>query len=122
MRACVHPFVPLGCWSIITRVRLNQPKLRRLLVLSGNLFRCLRIRRETGCVNGAKRYTRLVIRQVPSDILAPFLLLCAHQPCGDSESEGYETGSDGEWSGDDDPLSDHGREDEDETVLRGKGG
>ena len=48
------------------------------------------------------------------------------QPCGDSESEGSETGSDGEWSGDDDPLSDHctdhGREDEDEvedeTVLR----
>ena len=31
------------------------------------------------------------------------------QPCGDSESEGPETGSDGEWSGDDDPLSDHGR-------------
>ena len=46
------------------------------------------------------------------------------QPCGDSESEGSETGSDGEWSGDDDPLSDHGREDEDEvedeTVLRGR--
>eukprot|EP00964_Phaeocystis_antarctica_P127383 scaffold91061_cov64-Phaeocystis_antarctica.AAC.3 len=46
------------------------------------------------------------------------------QPCGDSESEGPETGSDGEWSGDDDPLSDHGREDEDEdeeeTVLRGR--
>ena len=35
-------------------------------------------------------------------------------PCGDSGSEGSETGSDGEWSGDDDPLSDHGREDEDE--------
>ena len=46
------------------------------------------------------------------------------QPCGDSESEGSETGSDGEWSGDDDPLSDHGREDkdedEDETVPRGR--
>ena len=27
----------------------------------------------------------------------------------DSESEGPETGSDGEWSGDDDPLSDHGK-------------
>ena len=43
-------------------------------------------------------------------------------PCGDSGSEGSETGSDGEWSGDDDPLSDHGREDEDEVedeaVLR----
>ena len=38
------------------------------------------------------------------------------QPCGDSESEGSETGSDGEWSGDDDPLSDHGREDEDEKA------
>ena len=25
-------------------------------------------------------------------------------PCGDSGSEGSETGSDGEWSGDDDPL------------------
>eukprot|EP00964_Phaeocystis_antarctica_P155372 scaffold124492_cov73-Phaeocystis_antarctica.AAC.2 len=25
-------------------------------------------------------------------------------PCGDSVSEGSETGSDGEWSGDDDPL------------------
>ena len=38
--------------------------------------------------------------------------------------QGSETGSDGEWSGDDDPLSDHGREDEDEvedeTVLRGR--
>ena len=45
-------------------------------------------------------------------------------PCGDSGSEGSETGSDGEWSGDDDPLSDHGREDEDEeedeAVLRGR--
>ena len=45
-------------------------------------------------------------------------------PCGDSGSEGSETGSDGEWSGDDDPLSDHGREDEDEVedeaVLRGR--
>ena len=30
------------------------------------------------------------------------------------ESEGSESGSDGEWSGDGDPLSDHGREDEDE--------
>ena len=45
------------------------------------------------------------------------------QPCGDSESEGPETESDGEWSGEDDPLSDHGREDEDEeeeTVLKRK--
>ena len=46
------------------------------------------------------------------------------QPCGDSESEGSKTGSDGEWSGEDDPLSDHGHEDEDEdedeTVLRGR--
>ena len=45
------------------------------------------------------------------------------QPCGDSESEGPETGSDGEWSGEDDPLSDHGREDEEEeeeTVLKRK--
>ena len=41
--------------------------------------------------------------------------------CSDSDSEESETGSDGEWSGDDDPLSDHGREDEDEDepVLRG---
>jgi hypothetical protein len=40
------------------------------------------------------------------------------QVCSDSDSEG----SDGEWSGDDDPLSDHGREDEDEDepVLRGR--
>ena len=40
--------------------------------------------------------------------------------CSDSDSEESETGSDGEWSGDDDPLSDHGREDEDEDepVLR----
>ena len=36
------------------------------------------------------------------------------QVCSDSDSEESETGSDGEWSGDDDPLSDHGREDEDE--------
>ena len=40
------------------------------------------------------------------------------------ESEGSESGSDGEWSGDDDPLSDHGcedeDEDEDETVRRGR--
>ena len=40
------------------------------------------------------------------------------------ESEGSESGSDGEWSGDDDPLSDHGREDEDggedETDRRGR--
>ena len=40
------------------------------------------------------------------------------------ESEGSETGSDGEWSGLDDPLSDHGREDEDEeedeAVRRGR--
>ena len=46
------------------------------------------------------------------------------QPSGDSESEESETGSDGEWTGDDDPLSDHGREDEDEeedeAVLRGR--
>ena len=46
------------------------------------------------------------------------------QPCRDSESEESETGSDGEWTGDDDPLSDHGREDEDEeedeAVLRGR--
>mgnify|MGYP005724774919 FL=1 len=43
------------------------------------------------------------------------------QVCSDSDSEESETGSDGEWSGDDDPLSDHGREDEDEDepVLRG---
>ena len=44
-------------------------------------------------------------------------------PCGVSGSEGSETGSDGEWSGDDDSLSD-GREDEDEeedeAVLRGR--
>ena len=42
--------------------------------------------------------------------------------CSDSDSEESETGSDGEWSGDDDPLSDHGREDEDEDepVLRGR--
>lgn len=40
-------------------------------------------------------------------------------PCGDSGSEGSETGSDGEWPGDDDddPLSDHGREDEDEEEA-----
>ena len=44
------------------------------------------------------------------------------QVCSDSDSEESETGSDGEWSGDDDPLSDHGREDEDEDepVLRGR--
>ena len=46
------------------------------------------------------------------------------QPCRDSESEESETGSDGEWTADDDPLSDHGREDEDEeedeAVLRGR--
>ena len=46
------------------------------------------------------------------------------QPCGDSESEGSEMGSDGEWTCDDDPLSDLGRvdedEDENETVLRGR--
>ena len=45
------------------------------------------------------------------------------QVCSDSDREESETGSDGEWSGDDDPLSDHGREDEDEDepVLRGTG-
>jgi len=44
------------------------------------------------------------------------------QVCSDSDSEEFETGSDGEWSGNDDPLSDHGREDEDEDepVLRGR--
>ena len=83
VRACVHPFVPLGCWSIITRVRLNQPKLRRLLVRSGNLFRCLRIRRETVALTarkgargpdkaGALRYSRafsLVMRASASIVL-----------------------------------------------------
>ena len=41
------------------------------------------------------------------------------QPCRDSESEESETGSDGEWLDDDDPLkSDHGHEDEDEDESK----
>ena len=42
------------------------------------------------------------------------------QPSGDSESEESETGSDGEWLDDDGPLSDHGREDEDEDESKTK--